>query len=284
MKEEIRVIRLAAVVLILATLMSLVPVAAHGEGETDLLVNGNFEGGFQDDGVGIGWERFDNGGGADCGWYDDQWDPVVFDGEHSQLIEINSMFETPETVEGNRYSGIYQTVAVVPGADYELTVRGLVRSSEGDPEASTLGYRLAWGVDYDGNTDWRDIDNWNDLGWDDQPRESWDVTVHEAKTNVTAQGDQLTLFFRAHKKWPVVGEEGDYNLDGLSLVGPAPAVEAEEPAEEAAITGEEDLKEALPLSGMGILLPIGAGLIGLILIGLIEGRLIADWFRRRWTL
>jgi hypothetical protein len=281
MRKGFRFTRLAVVSLILATLLSLVPVTAFGEGESTLLINGSFEDGFQDDGVGISWERFDNGGGAGYGWYDDQWDPVVFDGEHSQLIEINSKYETSETVAGDRYAGIYQTVAVVPGADYELTIRGLVRSTEGDPDASTQGYRLSWGIDYQGSTDWKDIDDWKDLGWDDQPRESWDVTIHEAKTTVTAQGDQLTLFLRAHKKWPVVGVEGDYSLDGLSLVGPAPAAEAEVAA---ATEGEDDAKEALPLSGVGVLLPIGAGLIGLILIGLIEGRLITDWFRRRWTL
>ncbi len=281
MKEEFRFTRLAVVSLILATLLSLVPVAAFGEGESHLLINGSFEDGFQDDGVGISWDRFDNGAGGGYGWYDDQWDPVVFDGEHSQLIEINSKYETSETVAGDRYAGIYQTVTVVPGADYELTIRGLVRSTEGDPDASTQGYRLSWGIDYQGNADWKDVDDWKDLGWDDQPRESWDVTIHEAKTTITAQGDELTLFLRAHKKWPVVGVEGDYSLDGLSLVGPGPAAEAEGVA---ATEGEDDTKEALPLSGVGVLLPIGAGLIGLILIGLIEGRLIADWFRRRWTL
>jgi hypothetical protein len=274
--------RLAVTALSLAVLLSLVPAAAFGEGETDLLTNGNFENGFRDDGVGVGWERFDNGGAAGYGWYDDQWDPVVFDGEHSQLIEINSKYETEDTVEGDRYAGIYQTLAVVPGAEYELTIRGMVRSSEGDPGVSTQGYRLAWGIEQQGGTDWKDIDDWKDLGWDDQPRESWDVTIHEAKTTITAEGDQLTLFLRAHKKWPIEGVEGDYNLDGLSVVGPAPAVDDEGAA--ASEEEEDDAKEALPLSGVGILLPIGAGLIGLILIGLMEGRLITAWFRRRWTL
>ena len=53
MRKEFRFTRLAVMSLILATLLSLVPVTAFGEGETNLLISGNFEDGFQDDGVGI---------------------------------------------------------------------------------------------------------------------------------------------------------------------------------------------------------------------------------------
>ena len=60
----------------------------------NVLYNGNFELGFSNQAgcgaVGNGWQCFTNGGAANYGYYDDQWNRTVAEGAHSQLIEINT--------------------------------------------------------------------------------------------------------------------------------------------------------------------------------------------------
>ncbi len=64
-------------------------------GGAERLTNGSFEEGFTVDGVGLGWGTFDNAGTQRFGYYDDTWAPVVFDGQHSQLIEFDTAPATP---------------------------------------------------------------------------------------------------------------------------------------------------------------------------------------------
>src|SRR5262245_8687975 len=88
----------AFICLILATVTTAqllaAPQATGNNPKGNLLVNGNFEGGFLYlDGcghVGVGWSCFTNNGQTNYGFYDDQWPPVVAKGDHSQLIEINT--------------------------------------------------------------------------------------------------------------------------------------------------------------------------------------------------
>jgi hypothetical protein len=186
---------------------------------TNVIVNGGFEEGFLEwQGVGVGWGRFHNGS-AHAGWYDDTWFKVVYEGEHAQLLELKN------ATEGNRYVGIFQTVSVVPNAEYVLTLHGLVRSDEGSIEASNYGYRLHYGIDFKGGTDWESSDiTWVELPWDDQPREDPtggnEYRIETYTTNIKAETDKLTLFIRGWKKW-ADPREGNYDIDGVSLVGPS---------------------------------------------------------------
>ena len=129
--------RLAGIALALALLASLGLASASGMAvvEQELLVNGDFESGFTMmpgcGMVGTGWGCFTNGGSADYGFYDDQWSPVVGDGEHSQLIEINTMQYAAS--EADRYAGIYQTVSLVPGRQYQFRVLAGMRERDPDP-------------------------------------------------------------------------------------------------------------------------------------------------------
>ncbi len=189
----------------------------------NVITNGGFENGFvEGQGVGVGWGRFDNGNG-NAGWYDDTWFKVVYEGEHAQLLELR---DNPEP---DRYVGIFQTVTVVPDAEYVLTLHGLVRSDEGSVEASNYGYRMQYGIDLKGGTDWQSSDvTWVELPWDEQPRQ--DPTgqnvyrMESYTTTVKTEGDKLTLFIRGWKKWPGI-TEGNYDIDGVSLVGPRPLEE-----------------------------------------------------------
>jgi hypothetical protein len=186
---------------------------------TELLTNGNFEEGFGADGVADGWSRFSNDK-AGFGWEPDQWDAVVLEGEHSQLMFIQS----PSL--NDRYVGIYQTVDVAANQAYELTLNGLVRANT---PSEDYGHRLYWAVDYDGGTDWQAVENWEELPWNQQPLVADDLTFNNYTTVITATGQSLTLFIRGHSKWPR-NSDADFNLDNLSLRGvPGAGAEATMP-------------------------------------------------------
>jgi hypothetical protein len=137
--------RLAGIAMLLALTASLGLASASGLAvvEQEMLVNGNFEGGFTMvpgcGTVGAGWGCFTNGGAVDYGFYDDQWAPVVGDGEHSQLIEISTMQYAAS--EADRYAGIYQTLSLVPGRQYEFRLLAGMRERSPDPFEDPYRYR-----------------------------------------------------------------------------------------------------------------------------------------------
>jgi hypothetical protein len=178
----------------------------------NLIENGGFEDGFFE-GIGVGWERF-AAGNVQAGWQDDTWDEVVYEGEHSQLLSLKDAWET------DRYVGIFQVIRVAPDTEYLLTLHGLVRSDEGSVAESDYGYRLQYGLDFEGGRDWQSPKvAWVELPWDDQPRTGPPTEGYRRETytaTITAQTAKVTLFIRGWKKWP--GDlEGNYNVDGLSL-------------------------------------------------------------------
>ena len=179
----------------------------------NLIVNGGFEEGFFE-GVGVGWERFATGN-VQAGWQDDTWGEVVYEGEHAQLLSLKDAWET------NRYVGIFQVIRVVPHTEYLLTLHGIVRSEEGSVAESDYGYRLQYGLDFAGGRDWQSPEvAWVELPWDDQPRTAPPTEGYRKETytaTVTSQTTKVTLFIRGWKKWPG-GLEGNYNVDGLSVV------------------------------------------------------------------
>lgn len=192
------------------------PQTAH-----NLVFNGNFEEGFEF-GVARGWGTFASPDGVEAGWSDDTWPPAVYEGEHSQLISLKNAQQM------DRYAGIYQTILVVPAAEYLLTLQGLVRSDQGSVVESGYGHRLQYGIDYQGGSDWRSADiEWVELMWDEQPRTvptgAEGYRIDSYTTTIKAQTNTLTLFLRAWKKWPGPWE-ANYNLDAISLVGMPPAV------------------------------------------------------------
>ncbi|MGD8627005.1 MAG: hypothetical protein PVJ34_20895 [Anaerolineae bacterium] len=208
---------------LLAALIALPGIQLAG-GAVERLQNGDFESGFQATpagSVGDGWHWFHNGGEATYGFYDETWAPVIHAGDHAQLIEINTYGRAAS--DADRYAGIYQTVAVVAGERYELNIYGMLRALADDPDRSNYSYRVQYGVDYDGGTDWQAVDEWVELPWDTvHPRLS-PGEVESYTATLTATGPRLTLFVRAWKKWGTAGRELDVNLDSISLKGAMPA-------------------------------------------------------------
>ncbi|MCD6290249.1 MAG: LysM peptidoglycan-binding domain-containing protein [Anaerolineae bacterium] len=186
----------------------------------ELLRNGGFEEGFTFQPgcgmVGTSWGCFQNGGTAAYGFYDDQWDPVVYEGQHAQLIAIDT-----KKIGGDpdRYAGIYQTVDVVPGQAYHFSIRGMIRAD--DHDSDPWRYRVQVAFDHTGNTDWRAVHNWIELPWDTYYPRTAPGAFSEYDTDVVAQGAKLTVFIRVWKKWGDWYREVDVDVDAVSLTGPA---------------------------------------------------------------
>jgi len=187
---------------------------------TNVLYNGGFEQGFSNQpgcgAVGSGWQCFTNGGAVNYGFYDDQWDRVVAEGSHSQLIELNTkgiMLGDPD-----RYAGIYQTVPVVDWAEYTLGLKGIIRTTslEGDP----WRYRVQVGWTFGPYPDWTKVTNWLDVGWDKYYPRTEPGAFSSFTSRFRAESSHVTVYIRVWKKWGVPEEELDVNFDAISLVGP----------------------------------------------------------------
>ncbi len=221
LKNDLNLRILFSLVLIIGLLYIPAPVFSQQSPELrDLMVNGDFEQGIQDFGVGYHWGAFSNGQ-AVVDWSTDTWDKVTLAGQsNAQMIEIKDAQAL------NRYAGIYQTVNVVPGQQYKLTIKGLIRSTEGDIEVSDYGYRLQYGVDYNGGTAWELVaeQDWHELPWDEQVLFDPEGGLYRFETyeaTLTARNEQLTLFIRGWKKW-INNGSGIFDIQAISLVGPAP--------------------------------------------------------------
>jgi len=111
----------------------------------NLLWNSNFEEGFESNGVGYYWWPYNNGGAANYGYYDDMWPPVVAEGEHAQLLEINSKGWLP--TDPQRWIGITQDAFVEPGATYQLSLKAMIREASDHSDEESHRYEAYWGYE-----------------------------------------------------------------------------------------------------------------------------------------
>ncbi len=211
---------MVVVVLVAAVAIAATP-AVTSAAQTNVMVNGSFESGFSSQAgcgtVGNGWNCFTNGGRVNTAFHDDQWQPVVADGSHSQLVSMDTM-----GIDGDndRYAGIYQTVRVVPGAPYTLNLRGMIRSTrtDGDP----YRYVVQVGTSSGAFPNWAAVNNWQDTGWYTYyPREA-PGALSSYSTTFGATDSYITVYVRVWKKWASLNEELNVNLDAITLTGEAP--------------------------------------------------------------
>lgn len=216
--HKVVLVLLALILCLLAFISDADPGNAQSGG--NLLYNGNFERGFTfREGcghVGVGWGCFTNRGQAVYGYYDDQWQPVVAGGGHSQLIEINTIGLGAGT--DNRYAGLYQTVRLTPGATYRIAFQGMIRTTT--PEASFTDpwrYRVQFGYSVGRQANWRTVTNWVDVGWDMYDNRLHPTDFNSFQAKFIAQESSVTIYIRVWKKWGTTNEEIDINLDSISL-------------------------------------------------------------------
>jgi hypothetical protein len=214
------------VLFIVAALVIVTLLPNNSQASAKALVNGNFEGGFVEQpkcrwrsdlygvDVGAGWNCFTNQGAARYGFYGDTWPPVVADGHYSQLIEINTW--GLQSAENDRYAGIYQTVPTLTGAEYRLSLRGMIRTTKLDGDL--WRYRVQIAYLPGANRDWRDVKSWIDVGWDTYYPRTEPGVFSDYQTTLRPTSEKTTLFIRVWKKWGLVDEEIDVNLDTITFV------------------------------------------------------------------
>jgi LysM repeat protein len=208
-----------ALVAILALVAAMPAITSASE--VDALGNGGFEQGFHEVSgcgvVGNHWDCFTNGGAAAYGFYDDQWESVVYEGKHSQLIEIST--KNMAAGDNDRYAGISQTTRVIPGKPYKFSMRGIIRTTnlEGDPWRYSV--QVGWLGKPQG--DWRDVTNWVEVGWNTYYNRTEPGAFSAFQTQLVPDSEVITIFVRVWKKWGVPYEELDVNIDAISLTGPA---------------------------------------------------------------
>ncbi len=215
-----------SLVMVIAIIASMVTVAIWpaptSASLTNVLYNGGFEQGFSSQPgcgmVGSGWQCFTNGGAANYGFYDDQWDRVVAEGKHSQLLELNT--KGIMLGDADRYAGIYQTVPVVDWAEYTFSLKGIIRTTNLDGDK--WRYRVQVGWSFGPYPDWTKVTNWTDVGWDKYYLRTDPGAFSSFTTRLMAEADYVTMYVRVWKKWGVPEEELDVNFDAISLVGPSP--------------------------------------------------------------
>ncbi len=190
-----------------------VPPAGETCGGANLLANGNFEGGFNG-GVGKGWASFTNGGAAAYGFYDEQWKPVVKDGKHGQLIEINTWGLAAS--DPDRFAGIYQKIGgLKKGATYEISLWGLMREEAAHPSEDPYRYRVQWGF---APASAGSVTNWTELSWNEISLRTAPGPMTQYTAKFVAPSDQIVVALRAWKKWGTVQRELDVNLDAIKIV------------------------------------------------------------------
>lgn len=200
-------------------LACLLPTATTSPaGSVEFLKNGDFEEGFRQDGVGTNWFSFNNGGEhVTYSYHDDTWSAVAL-GCHSQLVEINTL-EFSDTLP-DRFAGIGQSISgLKPGSEYQVALYGEIRTSEGDRNTDNLSYVVEWGVDPDGGSDWKAVNEWHFVPWNHVYfRSSPDPPgLRKYSTPFVARSSKVTLFIRLLKKLAKPFNELLLNLDGLSL-------------------------------------------------------------------
>jgi LysM repeat protein len=190
-----------------------VPPTGATCGGANLLANGNFEGGFSG-GVGKGWASFTNGGAAAYGFYDEQWKPVIKDGAHGQLIEINTWGLAAS--DPNRFAGIYQSIGgLKKGATYELSLWGLMREEAAHPDEDPYRYRVQWGF---APSTAGSVTNWTELSWNEISLRTAPGPMTQYTARFVAPSDKIVVALRAWKKWGTVQRELNVNLDAIAMV------------------------------------------------------------------
>jgi hypothetical protein len=244
---------LIALVLALLAAVVAVPGIQLAGGHTERLANGSFEEGFYSTPLGfVGdhWQFFTNGGRVEYGFYPETWAPVIYDGEYSQLIEVNTYDYA--TSDPDRYAGIYQTVAVVPGETYELSMKGILRALEDDPDRACCNYRVQYGIDYNGGDDWTAVADWYDIPWNTVHPRLNPGSMESYSTGIKATSDRMTVFIRVWKKWATAYKELDVNLDAISLKGAVP-VDVDQGQVKEATEGDAGAAQQAAAAGVSVL-------------------------------
>jgi hypothetical protein len=128
---------------LMAFLSFLLPVMPAAAVPVECLANGDFAAGYGPDGLPLGWGRFQQGKGATVRWTADLL-PGPAQGRGRPLLLLSTLGRQ-EAAHTPRL-GLRQTVRVVPGQAYRLSLRGALRCGAGSPSPSGCGSYPQWAL------------------------------------------------------------------------------------------------------------------------------------------
>ncbi len=181
------------------------------------MMNGGFENGFAANGVGFYWSGFTNGGRANYGFYDEMWPPVVSEGRHSQLLEINSK-GLPAT-DPDRVIGIMQRLWLQPGVTYEISFDAAMREAPVAADEDPYRTMVEWGYSTTGTTDPAQMLYRQSVPLPILPRtDPGEHAMQSYSARFTAPaGGYTTIAIWGLKKWATLERELDVNIDNVVL-------------------------------------------------------------------
>ncbi len=184
----------------------------------NLVFNGGFENGFAANGVGLFWSGFTNGGRANYGFYNEMWPPVVSEGNHSQLLEINS--KGLAATDPDRIIGILQRVKLQQGVTYELSFDSAMREAPVAADEDPYRYMVEWGYSTTGTTDPAQMLFRERVPLDKiLPRTDPGSNAMQSYSTrfVAPAGGYTTVAIWGLKKWATLERELDVNIDNVVL-------------------------------------------------------------------
>jgi len=184
----------------------------------NLLANGSFEDGFDADGTAVHWAPYNNDGLANYGYYDDQWGPVVADGAHAQLLEINSYGFMP--TDTNRWIAIHQHVSgLTPGAPYELSLKAMIREAGNHANEDMWRYEVYWGLNNDAGeiATVADLETLSGIPVTGIYPRTAPGPYTSYTTLLQAPAHDVRLYLLGLKKWAQSEREVNFDFDAVTL-------------------------------------------------------------------
>jgi PKD repeat protein len=181
-----------------ATVSIVVTAPGPPPGGGGALVNGDFEGLTQTNGVGESWSAFATDG------YGATYD-VVSDQVHSGAGAQRIVSSQPPA--NDRYSGVYQVVDASPGAVFTIRAWNRTQFSGGHAwdHIARLGVDRSGGTDHtSGSVEWFEFDSTKNV---------W----HSKEVEVTAEGTSMTIFLQSWRKWASGGDSLTW-FDDVELI------------------------------------------------------------------
>ncbi len=184
----------------------------------NLLQNGGFEHGFDADGTASKWGKFNNGGRAHYGYYDDQWGPVVAEGAHAQLLEINTKALMP--TDPNRWIGIHQRVSgLQPGATYQLSLQAMIRERADHSDEDAWRYEVYWGLNDNADkiTDVNQLESLTGIPVSGIYLRTAPGPYSSYTTTFQAPSSEIRLYLLGLMKWAKSDREVNFDFDAVEL-------------------------------------------------------------------
>lgn len=200
---------------LMAFLSFLLPVMPAAAVPVECLSNGEFTLGYGPHGLPLGWERFQQGGGASMRWTVDLLSASARTAGRP-LLSLSAL-----GWQGGPSSprlGLRQSVRVVPGQTYRLTLRGDLRCGVGGvPPSSGCGYHPQWALAPGGGDRLPPEGAWHTVSLILAGPGTWRM---EHVQTLVPREPLVTLFVALARVGGPGAEWAGLTLERVSLVGP----------------------------------------------------------------